>query len=343
MLRVTFSRPNLADPAWATRWQTLAHAWQASPFLSWPWIGCLAAERYTDPIAAEIHDGTTITGLALFNRRRTPWATTLHLHETGNPAQDAIFIEHNAPLAPPGQAPQALAAILQATRRNTRVVLSGIDDTLLAAAQATGLVAPIQTRQAPYATLGGTSALSKNTRAQLNRSNRSYAATAPIQVHRPETIAEAQTWLQNLTTLHAATWSARNIQSNFTTPAVQRFHQELLHCVLPGNTIDLLHIAAGPRTIGYLLNFKAHGQIAAYQSGFDYAQATPHEKPGLTSHHAAIAQATAAGATEYDFLAGDARYKRSLATGARALHWCTWQRPNTPAGLIARARQTFAR
>jgi len=33
--------------------------------------------------------------------------------------------------------------------------------------------------------------------------------------------------------------------------------------------IDLLHIAAGPQTVGYLYNFRYRGQSLAYQSGFD--------------------------------------------------------------------------
>jgi CelD/BcsL family acetyltransferase involved in cellulose biosynthesis len=85
--------------------------------------------------------------------------------------------------------------------------------------------------------------------------------------------------------------------------------------------IDLLRVAAGNQVIGFLYNFRYRGRSLAYQSGFDYAGAGRHGKPGLTCHHEAIRFATSWGATRYDFLAGDDRYKRSLSDRAETLHW----------------------
>ena len=87
--------------------------------------------------------------------------------------------------------------------------------------------------------------------------------------------------------------------------------------------MDLLHITAGDRTIGYLHNFNHQGRAYAYQSGFDYDAADSHQKPGLTCHWLAIAMCAAAGTAFYDFLAGADRYKRSLATGETTLFWLT--------------------
>ena len=64
------------------RWRALeAQAGPHSFFQSWSWIGCLAEERYPDPVLLRAErDGATI-GLALLNRRHG----RLCLAESGDP------------------------------------------------------------------------------------------------------------------------------------------------------------------------------------------------------------------------------------------------------------------
>jgi CelD/BcsL family acetyltransferase involved in cellulose biosynthesis len=57
----------------------------------------------------------------------------------------------------------------------------------------------------------------------------------------------------------------------------------------------------------------------------------------------AIGRAAGEGACLYDFLAGEDRYKRSLATGSRDLVWTELVRPISPLGLAARLRRLFGR
>jgi CelD/BcsL family acetyltransferase involved in cellulose biosynthesis len=89
----------------------------------------------------------------------------------------------------------------------------------------------------------------------------------------------------------------------------------------PHGQIAMTQVSAGGRTIGFLCNFRDAGGIRAYQSGFDYGTAEGHAKPGLSCHHAAIRCALASGAGIYDFLAGNDRYKRSLANGSVPQYW----------------------
>ena len=344
MLRTTLSAPDLADPGLQRRWRTLAAAAGAHVFLSWSWVACQAQERFADPLLIESHDGDALVGLALFNRKQRP-CRTLYLNESGDPALDAIFTEHNGVLATPAWRGAVMAATLQAARTvASRVVLSGLDDdALLSVRAAGGVIGPLQTRAAPYAALDPDGppyrmGLSRNTRGQLQRSIRAYQAAGPIVVERAATVEGALEWLACMLPLHIATWEARGIASGFSTEPVQRFHRALIARGVPGGEVDMLRITAGPRLIGYLLNLRSGGRVYAYQSGFDYPGAAAHEKPGLTCHHAAIEHARAAGAAEYDFLAGDARYKRSLGTGTRDLHWMTWQPAWSYQGLKALVR-----
>ena len=347
MLEVRASVPNLGDPAFAAQWRALAV--HASPFLSWEWIGCLAKLRYPDPVLITSRNASGPVGLALFNRRRGRWGTRLHLHESGDPAQDAVFMEHNGVLARPEHQAEVLAATLACARRLASVVvLNGIDDAMLDAARAApGPIDGLHSRTAPFLPLapGGTllPLLSRNTRAQLRRSDRFYAGQGPLTVTRAATVPLALTWLAQLMALHAETWAARGIESGFLAPAVQRFHQALVERGVPTGLVHLLRIMAGESVVGYLLNLSSNGHVAAYQSGFDYAGAGPHGKPGLTCHAAAIGHAWANGASEYDFLAGDSRYKRSFATGSRELHWLLLCQRFSPAGAMAAARRLLGR
>ncbi len=225
------------------------------------------------------------------------------------------------------------------------MVLSGVDDAHLQAAQHTNALVRVHRSQpAPYidfthiapdanAFLAG---LGPNTRYQLRRSARRYAAQGPLSVHRAANIAEAQDMLDELARLHQISWVERGRSGAFANPYFRKFHRELITRAMSRGEVDLLRISAGPQLIGCLYNFRFDGGVLAYQSGFNYPAAGPHQKPGLTSHHLAIDMYRAEGEQRYDFLAGEERYKSSLSNASTTLHWFdvvpTW----SPRGVITR-------
>ncbi|MBC7802198.1 MAG: GNAT family N-acetyltransferase, partial [Gemmatimonadaceae bacterium] len=226
-------------------------------------------------------------------------------------------------------------------------VLSGVDAATLAAAERTGAATTQhQSRVAPFIDLGAIppgetyiDQLSRNARAQLRRSDRAYAATGPLRIERARTVAEGLQFLDALIVLHTATWRARGRPGAFATPVVRAFHQALVRRGIPGE-VALFRITAGSTAIGYLYNLEHEGRACTYQSGFDYpgGGGTP-MKPGLTCHHLAIEAHRAGGGTEYDFLGGADRYKLSLATSTRPLHWLTLTPHWHPAALMDRFRR----
>jgi CelD/BcsL family acetyltransferase involved in cellulose biosynthesis len=308
------------------RWRALEARADPSFFQSWTWVGCLAAERFADPVLLEARrDGRTVA-LALFGRR----GRRLHLHETGDSGWDAVFIEHNGLLADPRDDAGTAAACLRALARSA-LVMSGVGDAMLAALRALpGAVRVLQTRPAPYvafAALGDAAypeALSANARYQIRRSDRSYERSGPLRLEAARSLAEAHAFLDALALLHQRSWTARGQPGAFANPRFHRFHHALLDRAFPRGEIELLRIAAGERVLGYLYNFVHRGDVLAYQSGFDLAGAGRHEKPGLTAHRLAIEAHRARGARSYDFLAGAARYKTTLANASRDLHWIAY-------------------
>lgn len=319
-------------------WRTLERR-AAAPaiFQCWSWVGCLAEERFDDPVLLRARSGDRLTGLALFNRR----GERLLLTESGDAARDAPFIEHNAPLVAADAEAGTEAALLRAAWRvpgARRIVLGGVAPG--AVGTAGGRVLRSQTRGAPFVDLAAIRAgrgtylatRSANTRQQIGRSLRRYG---DAMLARAETAAQAQAWLDELIVLHAATWQRRGKPGAFADPFMRRFHAALVTRALADGQLDLLRITSYDEVIGLLYNFRAGGRIFAYQSGLSHRPDAPQLKPGLTCHTLAIEAALASGAEVYDFLGGDDRYKQSLATSSVELRWVELVRPSSLLGMAA--------
>jgi CelD/BcsL family acetyltransferase involved in cellulose biosynthesis len=198
------------------------------------------------------------------------------------------------------------------------------------------------TRPAPFAPLAGRTeagwlaGLGASTRYQLRRSRRRYEAAGRLVAERAASVAEGLAFLDALAALHQTHWVARGHAGAFATPAFVAFHRALVARGLPRGEVELVRVStvdpAGSRPIGYLYNFCWRDRVYAYQSGFDYAAAQPHQVPGLTCHHVAIEAAIRSGRAVYDFLAGAARYKTSLGSDALAMHWLALRRAGRSKG-----------
>lgn len=349
-------------------WRTLEAAAEPSFFQSWTWVGCLAAERFRDPVLLRAEqDGHTV-GLALLNRTRGPLGgARLWLAESGDPALDAVYVEHNGVLLArgaggllPACVRTLLAAPIAPERSHLpplgrRLRLAGVDAAHFAAAQAAGAVRLVQKSAARFVDLTalGTgpdaylASLSANTRYQLRRSNRCFSRLGPLTVRQAMTATEGLAFLDALVALHQANWVARGSPGAFANPAFLRFHRALVGRGVPRGEVMLMRVAAGERVIGYLYNFQLGGRVLAYQAGFDYVLAQAlggsHAKPGLTCHHVAILRAQAMGARAYDFLAGSDRYKHSMAGKENRLYWLDAAPRGSAEGLAFWLRGCVAR
>jgi len=364
-LRVVL-RPAPDETALGRQWRELEARADCSFFQSWTYTGCLMAERFSDPIVLEAYSepapgsGEVLVGLALFNRRRGRFGTErLLLGESGIPSFDTLFIEHNGPLIARDLAPALLPRLLEAavghpvgTARafapQRLVFMSGVGENVVMAARAArGVMALRDTQLAPALDLAGLrksgtgllDRMSANTRYQLRRSARCFTAGGPLLVHRAPDVAEGHRWLDALATLHQQTWERRGLPGAFADANFRRFHHALIDRGLPRGEVDLLEVSAGPRRVGYLLNFVFRGTVYAYQSGFDYTLAGRHEKPGLTCHHQAIEMYLRKGMDRYDFLGGAERYKMSLSDTVMPLHWVTLAARWSGPGIFFRIKQ----
>lgn len=314
------------------RWRDLERRANAPVFRSWTWTGCLAAERFTDPVLVEATDSGRTVALALFNRVRNGLRQPdlLYLGASGDPTLDCPYIEDNGVLAEAGREAALTEACLAAVVRSHVVILPGVGDDVLLAARATaGGVWIDKVSESPFIDLGvvrGTggdylAGLSANTRQQVRRSDRYFAATGALDVRQARSVPEAHALLDRMADLHQAAWIARGQPGSFAAPFFRRFHRALIEVGVPRGQVALTEVASGAGTVGILYNLRDAAGIRAYQSGFAFVPADNRAKPGLTCHCAAIRAAVEAGEPRYDFLAGGDRYKRSLANGVGQQYW----------------------
>jgi CelD/BcsL family acetyltransferase involved in cellulose biosynthesis len=333
------------------RWRALEQRADASFFQSWTWYGCLAAERFSDPVLVEATEVGRTVALALFNRvpdRLGP--PRLYLGEAGQAALDCPYIEQNGVLTERGREADLAVSCLRAVAAEHVLVLSGIGPGMLAAVRQAAALGWVKSRQeSPCIDLARIRAedadylaeRSANTRQQVRRSDRSFAHAGPVHVERAEAVPAALAMLDEMADLHQATWTARGQPGCVAKPFFRRFHAALITVALPRGEAVLLRVRADGQTIGVLYNFAFRGRMYAYQSGLAYGSADARAKPGLSCHYAAIRDSLARGFDSYDFLAGDDRYKRSLSDHAHPQFWAEAGPAWAPRLLMRKAWRAF--
>ncbi len=311
------------------RWRALEATADGGFFRSWAFIQCQAA-RCQEPYLLSVREHGEDVGLALLNLRRG----LFHLGETGDPAMDAVFVEHNGLLLRRG-GEHVLPEALRALCAERPLVLGGVDATHLQAAHEAGLVIPRAERFAPCVDLQALNGpflatLSANARAQIGRALRLYGPGLTL-LPAPDT-ATALAWFARLVTLHQARWRASGHPGAFADADLRGFHETLIRVAHDLGQVDVLRITADATEIGYLYMMQQGGTVFSYQSGFAPAP-TAQLKPGLVSHALAIEHYRAAGQRAYDLLGGAQRYKTTLAPEAgNTLHWVTLYAANSLRG-----------
>ncbi len=180
--------------------------------------------------------------------------------------------------------------------------------------------------------------ISANTRAQIRRTSRGFEQRhGAVKLQAASNCEQALQYLEELARLHNATWQARGKSGAFAGTAYLEFHRRLLPQLWRTGGVDLLRMRAGDVDIGYLYLLLDGRRVCFFQSGFAY-ESDPKIKPGSLMHKLAIEHYCERGYREYDFLAGDARYKRSFAKSERLLYWTVLYRRSCLAYLLKTAK-----
>jgi CelD/BcsL family acetyltransferase involved in cellulose biosynthesis len=279
----------------------------------------------------------------------------IYLNCAGESERDSTVIEYNRLMCLPGCERLVSRSLRNLLRKRTwdELALCGMEPqegidclwdgalSLQSSAEPSPFVdlASLRSRDQNYE-----SQLSPNTRQQIRRSVRFLEqACGPVKIEEAATAAEALEQLALLAELHQKAWLDRGKQGAFASQKFFAFHCRLISQVFEKGLVHLLRATAGEEVFGVLYNFFFQGRVYFYQSGFRYTR-DHRASPGLTTHFLAINHYLRArnDAFEYDFLAGDAYYKRSLCNQQRALTWFVVQAPTFPSRVVKALRDCKA-
>lgn len=352
---MTATSPAVAIPYPWTSWPQLETGWtelavgspHTSFFLTPDWIdswlaafGAALQPRFV--VFNDAASATTVGMCLLASRteRRGPFAVRrLYLNTGGEDPADETVIEYNALLCREGWESEIAAALRKHLDRTAwdEFAANGMMEgpsikALTSAAFPDRPASPtkVQSHYVDLARLGPSvdtylARLSRNTREQIRRSWRIYGEQGPLAVEAAADLPEALAMLDELAQLHQDSWTARGKPGAFASKRFTAFHRDLIRRVFPKGGVQLLRIRAGSAVIGLLYNFVHARRVYSYQSGLRFSDDN-RLKPGLVAHVAAIRYCREAGLLEYDFLAGEDRYKHSLSTDARMLTWLVFER-----------------
>ena len=335
-------------------WCGLEAASRPSYFLSWGWVETwLDTLPTAPPVALHVVRRAGAPVAAFFLGARTEWrhrvlpSRALYWNQTGLGAYDEICIEYNGmvhdgtppPLAEivarlPAGWDEIYLRALDAGGAIARGAEAGLDGARLRVdgRKPSPCVDLARVRDAgDYLKLLGGS-----TRSQIRRAQKLYGARGKLALEVAVSPAQAMAIFDELVVLHRRAWAERGEAGAFL-PFVHDFHRRLIERRFATGEIQLARVRAGDATIGCLYNFVWLGDVSFYQSGLAY-ETDSKLKPGLVCHALAIDHAARAGHRSYDFLAGDSRYKQSLATDARELVWLRLQKPRLRFALEDAAR-----
>jgi CelD/BcsL family acetyltransferase involved in cellulose biosynthesis len=162
-------------------------------------------------------------------------------------------------------------------------------------------------------------ALKVNTQKKIRRSLRGFGA---IETEWADTVEQAMDILNELIALHQQRWEQTGEPGSFSSERFVAFHRELVPRLLAGGGVLLFRARSAFGTIGCLYSFIEHGRVLFYQSGLAAVDDNK-LKPGLVTHALCMQRCMERGLTEYNFLAGDSRYKQELSTMEQELVWAS--------------------
>lgn len=325
-----------ASADWATLWRQCGASFFLSPDWVETWLETFGASL--DAEVAVFRRGHQPIGACVL-ARRIHWRKIVpmrrvYLNCAGEPDDDDTCIEYNRLLCLPGEEESTARALLDHLSRESwdELSLNGMETRppFLGTAE-------IRQRPSWYVDLSALRAsnaayetsLSSNVRSQIRRSIHLFEqAGGPLALHIASSLDEANRFLTELADLHQKSWPARGKPGVFASARFNQFHRRLIERCFAKGSIQLLRAAAGDQTIGLLYCLQSAGRVYFYQSGFAYQQDN-RLKPGLVTHFLAVNHYLnhQPAVSQYDFLAGDSQYKRSLAKNQRTLEWIVAQRP----------------
>lgn len=289
-------------------------------FTSWHWIGCWLNILNFPAWVIEIEINQEIIALGIFVQKNTGiWPFNkkqLWLNKTGQQELDQIWIEYNDFVIHEEYEQQFYSTILpqlvdKLTSSFDEVHIDCTCNETFDAIKGSRLkmdtVGYVKTLQKNIDDLDLTLGFSKNTRQQIKRSEKLLKESGKLVLEIANNAQSREAFLKETAELHIKRWGNTPWGSGFQNPHFVDFHYDL---IAQADTY-LLKLVHNERCIacGYYLIYR--NRVYFYLSGIEFNDDN-RIKVGLVFHYMAMELFKGKGFLTYDFLGGDARYKKSL-------------------------------
>lgn len=321
---------SIEPEVFAQKWQTLESEADAHFFLSWQWISVWINTHGLPITVIEAQIEQKTLGLSLWVEKtryilgfypiKQAW-----LHRTGEPKKDQMWIEYNDILLAQSHQNEVRSAMLEYIKQGHlgwQEFIIGLSDadtieeyqahfpTGYTAIASQGYKVDLDALTRPYKQ----AVLSRNTRSQINRSYKLLQLQGEVSFKVLTDHEEILACWPHVAKLHKTRWQDSPEGSGFNNRYFEDFHRELLNLVAKSEKSDAIQLGVlllNNEPIGYLVNYlyanKVYFYLSALETGF-----AGKIKLGMLLHTLAIEHYQALNIAQYDFLAGDARYKQSL-------------------------------
>lgn len=345
-----------------TEWLELQTRSDCSFFTSWAWIG-----SWLDTVKANAklhiyrchHEGVLI-GLGVLceivakKRGFLPYRE-FSLNECHLPGCN-FWVEYNGLLVARGHAETCWKNFFYMMRETDlvwhEVVLSAVDpdvpgyyastvdrsSVLLVDAEWEPWCAELSEEDAEMAQL--LTKFSSNRRWQIRRSLKEYESDGPVALDEARDLDEALSYFTAMGELHTARWNSVGEAGSFANSRWVDFHRSLIKNSFADGVVQLLRLSCGARAIGYIYNFIWRDTVCVLQNGFVMEKDNV-RKPGYVAHCMAMSLNAGRRFSKYDFMMGEAQYKKSLATQGHPMLWIRIQKKMIRFRLLALAEDIY--
>lgn len=243
-----------------------------------------------------------------------------YLHQTGNHKEDQVWIEHNRILCEEADYNECMTVLCDFLFNSMSVSIFHASCLSFPVPQL-GKVDFFREKSIFYSfcsTIANKTllkdilnTLSRNTRYQIKKSIKIIESSyGGLELREAQGSKALLNSLELLGVHHKARWADTKDGSGFDNKKFISFHSSLI--VNDPEHIHVLSLYAGKKIVGIGYYFSNDEKIYFYCSGINHDIATNSIKPGLMFHVCAMRHFAECGYKTYDFLAGDAQYKRSL-------------------------------
>jgi hypothetical protein len=170
-------------------------------------------------------------------------------------------------------------------------------------------------------------------RYNIRQSVKLYREQGDFRVEVAHDAGTAVAMLEQLAELHQRRWTARGELGAFSSQRYMEFHRILIRNLFPTGAIQFIRTAIGAEPLGIAYNFVLNGKVFYYQCGSVFNE-DKRSRPGVVTLYYAIQHSFDQGLAEYDMMAGDVQYKKTMSRHSRDLDWIVIRRNNVKMRLL---------